>query len=184
MTGFHDSIPADFAHNNSLRTPPMEYLTLRDVPHSHFNPVRARRMASPDEKARALPSMAAVRDSCSRLPSSFDLRPASAFQLLSPPSSKHSFSSLQDAHSPSRSTSIFLPPPVSLNTTARPRLDSLYCGQEVLEVPPDTEQNYHMRHSPPLQPDDQRPVQNPLPSFSEVSETAMLLHCHGLTRRS
>jgi hypothetical protein len=165
----------------------MEYLTLQDIPHRHFNSLSARRMASPDdprEKAGAsLPGLAAVCEAHLLLPRSVTppLVPSLPLSLPLPPAPPPVSGPQTRPQGVRASLAVAPPTDCAPKTTPLPRLDSLY----PVDTHIDPQQSHHMRNSPPFQPGEQRQPQNSLPSFSQVSlGTACADRSRSLTRRS
>jgi len=164
----------------------MEYLTLQDIPHRRFyNP---RRMVSPEEtraSERALPGMAAVRE--------FEHDPLCPPTLVPAPSDSSLLPTLDSTPQPAPPSHPFLhkmddilllDPALSaapFNMADEQRAAQTLTDLPVLgkrkELPSDSDlQNHHIRHSPPLQPGEQRGLgqSGKLPSFKQVCPAA---HC-------
>lgn len=163
----------------------MEYLTLQDIPHRHYNPVHSHSMASSQSTERPMGSMVAAVSETSTPSSSAESR-----RLPSPHSSLPLPSSVAAPERSSFATN-WHPDnhPVAEGDPSRPFISSLqprrdyqlarqhstYLENDIRDKFLTSFQNVHMRSSPPIQPNEHG-YADKLPSFSEV--------CCGIITRS
>jgi hypothetical protein len=164
----------------------MEYLTLQDIPHRHYNPLHSHSMASSQYTERRMGSLAAVRESLPQPVSPGTVArapihlPALSSLAPSPPSlGQESTTEPTSSFPTTRHPSHHPLPSDGTNSTLRRfsaegkhtylklREQNTYHENAILDTFLMNLQNPNSRSSPPIQPNE-RGYADKLPSFSEV----------------
>jgi hypothetical protein len=142
----------------------MEYLTLQDIPHRHYNPLHSHSMASASAVCSSPLNSHITYPIILPLPATPPPQSAEAKGPLCFPSNWHP-TNHPTAEGDSRRSSISSTQQRSIYLINRK--NSTYHENDIYDKFLTSFQNVHMRSSPPIQPNEHDHA-NKLPSFSEV----------------